>query len=524
MNALYNCAFADPWLDVANVLKNEHGIDPVYWIGYDDDNSKELIPEKFPGIVYHDYFNAWKGVFPEKIETLAQKKSVGLELYKKLAPFELSGLSIMDRMDMDWESFCYAERRMLFRKFLRYWSVVIDLFKIDYLISPTVPHRSFDYPLYLICKEKGIKIISFISTPFNNAGRIVGVSDIFKTSQKIKKEYETFDRNDKIDAIAEDIKVYIEKINKSYADAKPENFKEYNRFYGKSPSLIMTGRKFFYELNVKRSIWFGKTGWLWKGVPSYTKEKKKRVEESRIRLNLISYIFKIYKRIMILKSLKREYLKISVNPDLNSDYVIYALHYQPEATTTPKAGIFSDQLYVLELLSKHLPDDWNIYIKENPKQFNPIAEGNTGRMLRFYRDALKFPKVFFIAEDTDPFKIIDKSKAVITIAGTMGWESMIRKKPVICFGPAWYEHFTHGVLRIKDEDDLNKITDFIKNFKYSEKELMIYLKAVENNSFNAYFRRGLKSVLNINDKICINSLVEHTVKHFGLTFPKKKRD
>ena len=117
----------------------------------------------------------------------------------------------------------------------------------------------------------------------------------------------------------------------------------------------MTGRKFSYEFFTKKSVWLGSDGWLLKGVPSYTKEKKKDVEKSRIRLNLISYIFKIYKRIRYLKSLKREYSRISVTPDLNTKYVVFALHYQPEATTAPRAGYFADQLYIVELLSKYLP-------------------------------------------------------------------------------------------------------------------------------------------------------------------------
>ena len=521
MNVIYNNCFADPWVEVAKVLKAEFDLRPAYWTGYADDDSKKIIPEAFPEAVYHNYFNAWKGVFPSNIEDLAQNYCVELDFYKKIAQYEIQGLNIMDRMDMDWQSFSFSERRMLFRKLLRYWLTIIDHYKIEFLISSTITHQSFDFPLYLACKEKGIKTISFVSTPFSKAGRIIGISDIYQLPEKIKRDYENVDRNKGITPLAEDIHIYIDRIHKSYKEAEPENFKDYNRFHRKKPSVIMTGRKFSYEFFTKKSVWLGSDGWLLKGVPSYTKEKKKDVEKSRIRLNLISYIFKIYKRIRYLKSLKREYSRISVTPDLNTKYVVFALHYQPEATTAPRAGYFADQLYIVELLSKYLPLDWRIYIKENPKQFNPASEGNTGRMLRFYRDALKFPRVSFVPVETNPFKLIDQAKAVITVGGTIGWEGMVRRKPVICFSQSWYEYFTHGVLRIKDKDDLEKMTDFIKNYQYNEQELNIYLKTIESNSFTAYFRRGLKSVMNMSEEECVDSLVNNVTDHFGLITKKK---
>jgi hypothetical protein len=523
MKALYNCSFADPWVEVAKILKDKYNIEPVYWVGHDDDFSRDLVPDAFPDAVYHEYFDAWKGVFPQEIEKIANRYGVDVDFYQRISKFELQGLKLMDRMDANQKSFGFSERRNLFRKFLRYWIAITDYYKVDIVISPVMPHRSFDFPLYLVCKEKGIKLFGFFSTPFSSAGRIIGGDDIYSIPDKIKQDYQILSKNKNPVKLAQDIQSNIDAVRKTYRDAIPPGLLESTKFFKKKPSALQTGLKFLNELFTKRTVWFGKNGWLINGVPTYHKDPKKKVERSKSRQKLIPYSFRIYKRIRFLRSLEKEYSKIQRKPDLTKPYAIFALHYQPEATTMPRAGVFYDHLYILELLSKYLPSDWNIYIKENPKQFNPVSEGETGRLLRFYQDAVRFPRVQFVPLKTDPFLLIDYAKVVVTITGTMGWEALVRKKPVICFGPSWYDSFSNSVLRIQNTNDLEKMTGFIKNHKYSKQKLFTYLKAIENNSILAYFRRGLKKKMNLNQNQCIDQLVCHVTNYLELSSNNNKK-
>ena len=516
MRAIYNCSFADPWLKVAEELKAKYGVEPVYWIGYADDDSERLVRQKFPAAVYHAYFDAWKGVFPKDFEEKSWANSPEPKEYRGYSEYELQALQLMDRMDFNQRSFSYMERRLLFRKFIRCWTYIIDRYEIDALISPNIPHRSFDFPLYLICRKKGIKMISFICTPFMKSGRILALSDLYCIPDQIRL---TFLKKKEIvsnQPLSNDIQDNLSRIKKDYDTAKPEFFKDHNRHHKRKPSVFLSGRKFIYELLGKQSPWLGKNGWLVNGVPSYHKTERQDVERSRSRQNLLSYIAKIHRRIHYLKLLEMEYRKTAVKPDLSIKYVILALHYQPEATTAPWAGIFTDQLYVLELMSRHLPKDWLIYVKENPKQFNPIAEGNTGRPLRFYRDALKIPRVSFTPIDMDPFALIDQALAVFSVAGTIGWEAIVRGKPVICFGPSWYEHYSPGVLRVRNGVDLESVPAFIRRYQYDEQSLHYYLKTIEELSLCAYFRRGLKQVLDIDEQECIESLQASVAYRFGL--------
>jgi len=514
MKAIYCCCTAEPWVDVAKILKDKYSINPVYWIGMTNDNSRKIIPSVFPEAIYHEYFDAWKGIFPNEIEKIANQYCVDIDFYKEISNYELQGLKQMDRMDEDQHSFSFSERRNLFRKLLRYWIAIVDFYEVDIMISPFIPHQSFDYVLSLVCKKRGIKLFSTLYTPFFSAGRIIVIDNLDDIPAKIKQDSKELSDGKTNFQLADDIISYLNAVRKKYKDAIPKNFIEYNRFHNKKPSVFKTGMKFLYELSKKRSVWFGKNGYLLKGIPKYRKQPNKDVENGKTRYKLIPYIYLIYKRIRYLKSLKKEYSKITKKPDFNKPFTIFALHYQPESTSMPRGGVFHDQLYVLELLSKYLPEDWNIYIKENPKQFNPLGEGATCRLLRFYRDAKKFPRVSFLPVDYNPFTLIDRAKAVITVAGTMGWEAMVRKKPVICFGQSWYESFSNGVLRIRDNKDMEKIVDFIENFKYSEQKLLAYLKAIERNSIIAYYYIDLKEKMNISKEQCTKELVQSVLKHF----------
>ena len=147
------------------------------------------------------------------------------------------------------------------------------------------------------------------------------------------------------------------------------------------------------------------------------------------------------------KEFKKYYLQVAKQAseiDVQKKYAYFPLHLQPELTTTGLGGQYSDQLDAIDRLSQMLPDDWFIYVKENPKQ------GHDQRGAEFYRRLEAMDKVVYIGKEVDTYWLMHHSQFVATITGTAGWESITGGKPCLVFGLAWYVSLP-GVVQYKSD-------------------------------------------------------------------------
>lgn len=142
--------------------------------------------------------------------------------------------------------------------------------------------------------------------------------------------------------------------------------------------------------------------------------------------------------------------------DFSKKYVYFGLHLQPEATTSFFGGRYTDQLLAIEQISSIIPDDWIIYVKENPKQ----TAMNRGRL--FYERLLHIPKTVMVPMETNNYELMEHAQFVASITGTMLYEAVCGGKPALMFGNYWYSQLS-GVIKyfdgIKTEDILNQTID-----------------------------------------------------------------
>lgn len=509
-NVIYINCWIDPWANVAQRLQDEYGYKPVWWIGYSkEDNSHNIIPERFPGIVYQDNADAWKGRFPKEIEEKAPYYYLDVDFLRRHADHELQAIKMMDRMDQDLRSFNFMERQRHFRNMLKQWMAAIDLIKPDLIVSTAIPHRLYDYVLFWLCEEKGIPFLTIQHTQF--PGRFYFSKNEFYTiKDKFVDDWHSFENEDNLlEKMPEDIKIRFENVKKEYELAAPAFMAFDAERQKKATSRFFMLKRWVKKFTtVYRPYLLGQPADVTViGHCAYDKRADKKYEDSegniyqheRMLLNVNKYKDK----------LQKDYESLCVTPDFNEQYVVLFLHYQPEATTSPGGDIFVDQRLCAELLLKYLPKSWKVYVKEHPHQFIRYRIGHTSRMRDMYDDLVKNERIKLISTEEESFELIKHAKAVSTITGTVGWEAMVRRKPVIAFGLGWYENYSKGVLRITNEDSAKDMLNFIENYQYDEHSLLAYLAAVGKNTRLAYYFKYLyKNEVTLVDGESENNIVD----------------
>ena len=161
----------------------------------------------------------------------------------------------------------------------------------------------------------------------------------------------------------------------------------------------------------------------------------------------------------------RAYHKVSKGTTIPEKYIVFYLHLQPERTTLPEGYGFTQQYKAISILNEIIPRDWTILVKEHPATFyrycNPV-----GRWPSFYYDLDKLSNVKLVTLETDPYILIEKSKCVCTITGTIGREALMMGKPVINFGlNTFYKSLPIGMYNYKDYQSLKVFINNLEKFE-----------------------------------------------------------
>ena len=158
-----------------------------------------------------------------------------------------------------------------------------------------------------------------------------------------------------------------------------------------------------------------------------------------------------------------------------SKYVLFLIHFQPEGTSSFFGKIFIDQLLAIEKLKKLIPKNWDIVIKEHPRQHFLLRDIFFFKRLNTIKNAIYVEK-----GNTD--ELIKNSQFVSTITGTGSIEAIYQNKKVLLFGRAWFSDCP-GVF------NYNKSFNFKKFINYKIKKLSI--KKFENK----FLKNSLKGVV-----------------------------
>jgi hypothetical protein len=472
INVLYSSIYYELWYDVACRLNGSYGWNPVYIVS--DTFYESNIRENFPSAVFHDRDKAVVGLPSDDCKEIIEPLPIDQNILMKYKNHESNVLYSFDRFDA-YNRFSYRERMYYYQQMLKYWQGVLLYYKPDIVLFPTIPHMGYDYVIYMLCKEMNIKTPMFTEVPLGKLILIESITAPFPILGEYKKRL----RCDNSISHSLEVEKYLSELQGNYNDAAPY----FMRQYIKNESVLQLHNVIKIVKRATKKIWYD---------IYYNIHNRPQITDSKINNkpwnNIITkreerrYLsYAEQKR----KKIKRYYYSKMQIYDKSQKYIYVPLHYQPEESSCPRGGHYTQQYLFIIILSKCIPSDWKIYVKEHPLQFKSMLKAIRSRDIYDYEHILSTQNAVFIDPSIPSFELIDNSQAIATLTGTAGWEAVNRGIPALIFGHPWYKG-CEGVFYTPDyERCKNAINKINKGYKIDGEKVRLFAYVVDKIGFRA---------------------------------------
>jgi hypothetical protein len=158
-------------------------------------------------------------------------------------------------------------------------------------------------------------------------------------------------------------------------------------------------------------------------------------------------------------------------------FVFYPLHVDPEASTMILAPLHTDQLAVIEALSKSLPLGMRLAVKEHEPMLGQRPSG-------FYERLARIPGVFLVSPRDTGIALVREAAMTVTITGTAGWEAIALGRPALLIGTPPYSIIDEGFVQCSDLSALPAaVARALATLPASDERLALYVAAVLDMSF-----------------------------------------
>lgn len=505
MNVVYSVGGLLEWKEVALSLKEKLNWIPKYWIT--TKHNHDQISKSFSNILIHPFEDLNRCVLPKEYEDLSLNQPV-LDERSVFKKYETTIMELFDRMDLG-GSFTYEERQRVYLKLLVFWLNIVEKKKLKIIIFNSPPHSVGEYIAYVVFKVKKLQIRIYRPSNFNNFHFIC--DEIESLPKTLKNSYNLRLKNQDSKLKVETIKYLNQDIEK--LGAKPWYLHQVVSLEKKRHAATSRIEELFNKnMLIEETFKIGKPLEYICDKENTNKKvfpRRKITEELKLPVNPIfklaqktlsdSYVnkweFVNYRDWAYVKKLriKKKYDEITLDYKKNEikNYVYFPMQYQPERTTCPDGGKFSNQISAISLIANSLPKNWSLVVKEHPSQFNYLGFGEQSRREGYYDNLLKLKNIKFAPLNTSSLELIKNSKAVATITGQAGWESLLNRIPVLCLGTVWYG-LCHGVFKVNNAQDVNNAFLQIKNgYKIKKKDIEMYVGALEDISEVIFSQRSL---------------------------------
>lgn len=141
----------------------------------------------------------------------------------------------------------------------------------------------------------------------------------------------------------------------------------------------------------------------------------------------------------------------------NEEFLLYPLHFHPEASTSILAGDYVDELSVIRAIAFRLPTHVKLYVKEHPSAL-------ALQPLWFYKQLSRLPNARLLSPALNTKALIRKCRGVVTLTSTAGFEAAVLNKPVLTFGNVFYSYFPN-VRAVNGFNDISEKIDWILSYE-----------------------------------------------------------
>lgn len=168
-------------------------------------------------------------------------------------------------------------------------------------------------------------------------------------------------------------------------------------------------------------------------------------------------------------------------------YVVYPLHFFPEASTSVQARYYDgNEFNLIKNIAFSLPENAVLVVKEHKSNV-----GNNSR--RFYQDVKHLPNVILL----DPYyklkENLHRFDAVVTLTSTVGFEALANDVPVYVLGEVFYQNYP-GSRKINSYSELNSALE-----KIQKRPIL----SGKNMTFNLYQNMCFPGSFNYMDSGCL---------------------
>jgi capsule polysaccharide modification protein KpsS len=427
-----------------------------------------------------------------EVKNIYNTQSLDLNLCKYLDELIIEqskgrfNLNAAIQSDRTFQKLSYHDCLIMSQTYYQFWNSLIVKEKVTFLIhEPTSLY--FNHIASIVCKKNNAQYITQISGYGENKYNFIIVSG--DDGALYELDYNAIDRP----LSADELERVTKYLNGFRAESKTF-LSELSKSNTSLKKLIYDSLKVIYT---SARDWFIL--------------KKENLKQPLDHLEIFLLQVRNFKKELRKKWSSYLFLKFDkYEADLN--YYYYPLHLEPEAVVLYWGdGIYKNQVKLIENIAAQLPPDCYLYVKDHP-------HSEAYRDLADYRKMKDIPNLKLLNPGLSGKDIIHRSKGVITLNGTSGFEALLLKKQVYMFGNSFYSKYNR-VVKINNIRDLRAklYADYDKVYADDDdfyKFVFTYLQST-HNGFPEYFLKtvemlGIDKVLNA--QLVATGIIEYIEK------------